>query len=287
MGSWGTGISSNDTFADIYDDFFELYNENISVSDITKKLIQENQETINEREDCNNFWFAIALSQWECKELDKSIFEKVKEIINSGKDIIIWKELDASKTDLKSRERVLEKFLEKLETEKAKPKTRKKKKSYNSIFKKEDCLTYIMENGNYGGAFVLTDEIQSSVGGNFIAITNIDQKQKPTIEDFKKAEVYVQREKTSYFDENILKEKWIDKPQIGIFMAISFLKENINIEVIGQVKIKKSYKRENTFSGFGWRTLLTKIPFKKKYIEINGEPKIKIKLTNWTKKYWL
>ena len=144
-----------------------------------------------------------------------------------------------------------------------------------------------MENGNYGGAFVLTDEIQSSAGGNFIAITNIDQKQKPTIEDFKNAEVYIRREKMPYFEDNILKEKWIDKPQIGIFMAVSFKKENVEIEIIGQVKIKKEYKKENTFSGFGWGTLLTKIPFKTKYIEINGEPKTKIKLTKWTKKYWL
>ena len=287
MGSWGTGISSNDTFADIYDDFFELYNENVSVSEITKKLIQENQETINEREDCNNFWFAIALSQWECKELDKSIFEKVKEIINSGKDIIIWKELDASNADLKSREKVLEKFLKKLETEKAKPKTRKKKKLHNSIFKKEDCLTYIMENGNYGGAFVLTDELQSSVGANFIAITNIDQKQKPTVADFKKAEVYVQRVKTTYIDGNIIKEKWNDRPIIGMFMSLSFKKENVEIEIIGQVKIKKPYKRENTFSCYPWQGLLIKIPFKKEYIKINGEPKLKIKLTKWTKKYWL
>ena len=31
MGTWGTGISSNDTFADIYDEFFDLYNDGLSV----------------------------------------------------------------------------------------------------------------------------------------------------------------------------------------------------------------------------------------------------------------
>lgn len=279
MGSWGTGISSNDSFADIYDGFFELYNEGFSVSEITKKLIQENQETINIREDSNNFWFAIALAQWECKELEKSIFEKVKEIINSGKDIAIWKELDASNADIKSREIVLKKFLAKLEIEKVKPKTRKKKKLYDSIFKKGDCLTYKMENGNYGGALVLTEETQSEVGANFIAITTINQNNKPTIDEIKKAYVYVKKMK--------LVSEWSDQPQIGIFMGCLFKKGNINIETLGKIKIYKDYKPENTFLSFGWEKLLSEIPFKEEYQKINGESKTKIKLTKWTKKYWL
>ena len=65
MGSWGTGISSNDTFADIYGQFIDLYNEGLSVSEITKKLIVENQDAINDAEEASNFWFAIANGQWK------------------------------------------------------------------------------------------------------------------------------------------------------------------------------------------------------------------------------
>jgi len=49
---------------------------------------------------------------------------------------------------------LLLKFLEKLKTSKDKPQKRVKKKLYDSIFRKGDCLTYLMDNGNYGGAFV-------------------------------------------------------------------------------------------------------------------------------------
>src|SRR5690606_16119900 len=126
--------------------------------EITKRLIDENQETINIEEDAPNFWFAIANAQWECKALDKEVFLKVEHIINSGEDIRIWKELDASPADLKTRDKVLNKFLSKLQTEKDKPRKRTKKKLYNSIFKKGDSLVYKMDNGNYGGAYVLTDE---------------------------------------------------------------------------------------------------------------------------------
>ncbi|MES2662588.1 MAG: hypothetical protein V4629_04710, partial [Pseudomonadota bacterium] len=48
MGAWGIGISSNDTYADIYDEFFELYNEGLDVQSITTKLLETNQEIINE-----------------------------------------------------------------------------------------------------------------------------------------------------------------------------------------------------------------------------------------------
>ena len=83
MGAWGTAISSNDTYADIYDEFFDLYNEGQSVEDISKKLIADNQETINEPDDSNNFWFALAKAQWECKQLDTELLERVKEIIQT------------------------------------------------------------------------------------------------------------------------------------------------------------------------------------------------------------
>ena len=193
MGAWGTGISSNDTYADIYEQFIDLYNEGLSVTEITNRLINENQETINLEEDAPNFWFAIANGQWECKALDKEIFSKVEYLINSGEDIRIWKELEASPKDLKLRENVLKKFLLKLQTDKENPRKRTKKKFYNSIYQKGDCLTYLMDNGNYGGAFVLSDEQQTETGTNYIALTTIDLLTKPTLDDFKSAEVYIKR----------------------------------------------------------------------------------------------
>jgi len=74
MGAWGTAISSNDTYADIYGEFFDFYNDGLDVAEISQKLIAANQETINDKDDCNNFWFALAKAQWECKQLDKDIF---------------------------------------------------------------------------------------------------------------------------------------------------------------------------------------------------------------------
>ncbi|MBS1747761.1 MAG: hypothetical protein JST21_16475 [Bacteroidetes bacterium] len=78
MGAWGTVISSNDTYADIYDEFFEHYNNGIEVKEISQRLIQANQETINDTDDCINFWFAIAKAQWDCKQLDTKLYHTLK-----------------------------------------------------------------------------------------------------------------------------------------------------------------------------------------------------------------
>ena len=118
MGSWGTGISSNDTFEDIKDEFFELYNEGLQPNEITQKLINSNREIVNDKEDANNFWFALSLCQWECKALEPELLERITKIIKSGTDIELWKELGAEKTELTKRQKALEKFLEKLNSEK-------------------------------------------------------------------------------------------------------------------------------------------------------------------------
>ena len=101
MGAWGTAISSNDTYADIYCEFFDLYNDGLDVAEISKKLIADNQETINDTDDCNNFWFALAKAQWECKQLDKDIFDRVKKVIETGADLEVWRQLDADEKDIR------------------------------------------------------------------------------------------------------------------------------------------------------------------------------------------
>jgi hypothetical protein len=292
MGTWGTAISSNDTYADIYEQFIDLYNEGLAIPEITKRLISENQETINISEDANNFWFAIAKGQWECKALDEEILLKVNHIIKSGEDLRVWKDLGASLQDIKTRERVLNNFLIKLQTEKEKPRRKTKKKLCNSIFKKGDCLTYKMNNGNYGGAFVLTEEQETELGINFIAITTIDKANKPTITDFKKAQVYVKRANETSFKGTEIHNAWVDQPQITGFFALDFKNANFEIEVVGNLPIINKYTVRRDLQIFSnWNDLKSAIPLRDEYAKINGIAKTKLKLTKWTSwnliKHWL
>ncbi|MBN2754201.1 MAG: hypothetical protein JXR81_04970 [Candidatus Goldbacteria bacterium] len=126
MASWGTAISANDTYETIRDAFFEQYDDGAEVKDITDSILKEYKELSENPEESNNFWFAIAKFQWECKALDKEIFERVKGIIESGTDIELLKKTeDVIEEDILRRERILRKFLEELSSEKFTARKRK------------------------------------------------------------------------------------------------------------------------------------------------------------------
>jgi hypothetical protein len=277
MGAWGTAISSNDTYSDIYDSFFTLYNDGFNVIEISKKLIADNQETINDTDDGNNFWFALAKAQWECKELDKELLERIKQIIETGSDLEVWKNLEASERDIKKRKIVLEKFYSTLQSEKNKAKARKKKILLQPFFEKGDCLTYKLENENYGGAVVLESIKDTELGINLIAITRINQKSKPTLSDFKTAEVLV-----------LNFAFWKNNQEIGWFYPISIKRDKTKFEVVENIKIELNYDPNDYSKGYYFGGSVDKV---KEKVELqfefeknNPKPELKIKIEELIKK---
>ena len=269
MGAWGTAISSNDTYADIYGEFFDLYNDGLDVVEISKKLIADNQETINDNDDCNNFWFALAKAQWECKQLDYDIFDRVKKVVETGADLEVWRQLDADRKDIKKRKVVLDKFLADLQTEKPKAKSRKKKIIRQPVFDKGDCVTFKLENGNYGGAIVLEAEKDTELGLNLIGLTRINSKGKPTLKAFKNSEILAK----SF-------PNWKNDIEIGWCYAIGLKTDKTEYEVLGKIKVYINYA-VNVGSGYYFNGTIDKM---KEYAQNQFEyekdyPKPQIKLT--------
>ena len=239
MGTWGTAISSNDIYADIYNSFFEMYNDGLEVDEISNKLISENQELIKDPSDSDDFWFAIAKAQWECKALNQKVLNQVKKSIENGSNLQIWKDKDASSTDLKKRETNLNKFLEKIQIKKSKAKPRKNKKILQPIFEKGDCLAFKFPNGKYGGAIVLEAIKNTEYGHNLIALTRLNQIDKPTINDFKKSEIL-------FYDFG----NW--KNEIGImwYYPIHHSKMESTPEVLFNIPIKIKYDIDSKSNDF-------------------------------------
>lgn len=275
MGTWGTAIKSNDTSADIYADFFDLYNDGKEPNEIKKKLISDNPNGEND------FWFALALALWETKSLPTDILEKVREIIKSESDLKLWKELDASESDIKKRKIVLDKFLVKLESEKSKPKSRKRISTKEPIFEKGTCLTFKLENGNYGGAIVLEADNYSKFGYNLIVPTRINQNTKPTINDFKSCNVLV----VSFGD-------WNNEPQINWFLPKFFKRDFIELfESIGLIPIEKKYDpiSNSIMAGFtsDWDFIINPVNRQLEYEKANGETKsFSINKLTKRKRWW-
>jgi hypothetical protein len=124
MGTWNTAINGNDTFLDIYQHFFDLYNQGQGPESISSQILQDFGEMFDDHEDRFNSLFGLALAQWETKSLDAEIFEQVKGIIERGDDLILWQELGADEKVLKQRKKVLDKFLSDISIPRKKAKRR-------------------------------------------------------------------------------------------------------------------------------------------------------------------
>ncbi|MDC6362394.1 MULTISPECIES: hypothetical protein [Flavobacteriaceae] len=280
MGTWGTGISSNDVYEDINYEFFELYNQGMEVPAITEKLIKENKELIESHEDQNNFWITIAKSQWECKALDAKIYNRIKDIVESEKDIELWKGLEASKSDLTKRRKVLYNFLEKISTEKKTAQKRKVKKTRDAIFEKGDCLAFKLSDGDYCGAFVLESEKGSEFGLNLIALTDIKISDKPTEQDFEKANILFALEQQ-------ISKEFTPKEQISWYYAQHYKNSETNFEKVGNLKVIPTYRSDKDYQSFSnWDNLkIHQDDYHSQSYEYRSEKRVQ--LNKLRKKYWL
>jgi hypothetical protein len=282
MGTWGTGISSNDTYADVYGEFFDFYNDGHEVSKISKQL---ELQAIKNSEDSHDFWFALAKAQWECKQLDPEVFAIVREIIESGADIELWRQCEASEKDIRKRNAVLERFLDLLQSERPKAKARKRKIIRQPAFSKGDCIAFKLDNGNFGGAVVLEAVSDSEYGLNLIATTRINQPQKPTVPDIENAEILLKNFANWHDDECIC---WKYKE--------NYKNDKELFEVLGRTKIVKDF-RPNTLEGFkycfggGWKQgIIDEANLQFESEKLNPKPSKVLtmkKLTRkWSLKFW-
>lgn len=235
MGTWGTGIKDNDAFADVYSEFFDEYNKGGDPCKISKNIIERNWEISEIEEERNSLWFAIGLAQWETKSLDVEILKKIEDIISSGDELNVWLNLGATENDIKKRQVVLEKFLEKLKSDRPKAKPRKKVKQKMPVFAIGDCLTFRMHNGNYGGAVVLATDNNPETAYNLVATTRLNQVTKPTINDFQESEILVCNFAS-----------WQDKVEVTWYMPDLYFKDYADIyEVVGNMVIDIEYDVKN------------------------------------------
>lgn len=222
LGTWGTGITSNDDFMDFYGDIMDEFNKGIPIQSVLDTTLKNYEaEFADDKDSLHNLYFAIAYAGWECGVNDMNVFNKVKDIIESGKDIESWKELGATKADLIKREKVLKTFLEKISTPKTNPKKPKQVKFKPAIFEKGDVLSIELEEGKYTGAIVL-DNVKASdeFGCNFIVKAYLNEAQVETIDQILNAKVYDYAWYSGYRYKNYIKR----------------------IKVIGKIEVKSHYE---------------------------------------------
>lgn len=234
MGTWGTAISSNDKYADIYEDIMDEFNKGVPIETVIYKVIETYENEFKEDEDSlHNLYFAAGFAAWECGMQNDKLYKKIKEIIESGSDIKCWRELGASNQDIKKREKALLSFLTKLSTPKEKPKKPKQVRFKPALFEKGDVLSILLDDGSYSGAVVLENlKGSDQFGTNFIVKAFMNNNEKLTISEILDAKVY------GY--------AW--------YMGVNHKKYIKQIEKIGNIQIEFEYNSSGigtTYSGWG------------------------------------
>jgi hypothetical protein len=238
MGSWGTGIKQSDAFLDVYDTFFDRYNNGENPADISKQITKDLSEILENEEEKHEFWFALALAQWETKCLDRNVLETVESIISTNADLKLWKNIGAPESDLKKRKITLDNFLIQINSDRPKQKPRKKTKFYPPIYKDGDCIVFKLKNENYGGAVILKYDSHPKIGHRLLtAMTRLNQKEKPTIDNFKNSEILI----CNFNGMNFHNHAEIKDHVIGFGKETSGLNE-----LIGNLEVEFEYDNSNS-----------------------------------------
>jgi hypothetical protein len=221
MGAWGTAISANDDYADIYEEIMDEFNKGNPIETVINKVIEKYEIEFEDGTDSlHNLYFAAAFAAWECGMRDDDLYNKVKEIIENGSDLKYWRELGASNQDLKKREKELFSFLTKLSTPTEKHKKPKQIKFKPALYEKGDVLSILLEDGSYSGAVVLEKlAVSEEFGSNFIVKALMNKNEKPSISEILNSKVY----------------------DFSWYLGVYYKKYIKRIEKIGNVPIKFEY----------------------------------------------
>ena len=185
MGVWGMGIKDNDTSADVYETFFENYNNGLQPTEIKNIILTQFEFSVNNCDDKYNVILPLALCLWEVCALDNNLYQQVKSIIDNGEDLNAIRGLEATDDDVKKRAIVLTKFLDKISIPKEKPKARRKPPvTLDTIYKSGSCVSFKRSDNSYGGAIIIESCFYKNNGRMSIVLTDMNMNDRPMFKQF-------------------------------------------------------------------------------------------------------
>lgn len=112
MGAWGTSLYANDAACDVRDEYVERLRHGKTNVEVTRELINSNQDIMGDVEEEPLFWFALADIQWNYGRLLPEVKEKALFFLTQDIELERWKE--SGKKQLNEWKNTLDKLKEKL-----------------------------------------------------------------------------------------------------------------------------------------------------------------------------
>jgi hypothetical protein len=185
MGTWGYGINSDDTVADILGDITDWLKAGETLESATHRAESEYAELKGDPDDEPLLWIGIAQAQWKYGSVEARILDQVRDDISSGRGLDRWEE---DPRDLEKRKAVLAEFLAKIGSPNPKPSAMPKLVVRKPPFRVGDCLSVALQDGLFTAALVLKED-HSDVEHGSNLITGLDylETTPPDIQVFTRA----------------------------------------------------------------------------------------------------
>ena len=175
MGPWGVGILQNDTTADVWAEFKQLYHLGNSPKEIRKKL-EEDYKPEEDEEEYAEIWTGIAHGQWMCGDLEDYTLAKVQKCIDEKKGMILWEE---STEDYEKRLRVIKDFIEKIQVPRDKSLKRKRIVPRPAYFQEGDVISIKLDDHSFAYALVyVAEEDEMDGSNNLIFLEKVNGREK-------------------------------------------------------------------------------------------------------------
>jgi len=144
MGTWGTGIYSNDVSEEVRDRYKDLLKDGKSNDEALLKTLEEGKDYLNDSDDTYGFWLALADTQSSLGRLHPQVKERALELIEKGGDIGRWLEVGDQK-NAKKRQEVLDKLKEKLTGSQPPEKNIPRRVAFKCPWRIGDVFAYLLE----------------------------------------------------------------------------------------------------------------------------------------------
>src|SRR5579862_2139694 len=113
MGTWGIGISQDDTVADVAGFMVDRLKSGASLVIASKDAAARYKELEQDEDEAPLLWIAIASVQWKYGQVEESVLRRVGSDIRAGHGLDRWRGDDKA---LAKRTAGLQKFLDKIGT---------------------------------------------------------------------------------------------------------------------------------------------------------------------------
>jgi hypothetical protein len=142
MGTWGTGLYSDDTACDVRDDYRDILGDGVIEPQATKQIIEQWKTELDDPV----FWLSLADVQWKLGRLQENVKKQALEIIENGTDLARW----SSDKKLKNkRKAVLDHLAKKLISDQPAEKKIPKRYVDSTDWNLGDVYSFQLKSGNY------------------------------------------------------------------------------------------------------------------------------------------